>query len=151
LQSAIGKRYAAKFPNKPYLTNARLDEPIVAPTPYAGTGKRNYSYNSNKAYLSYQNIKSHVSSLSSSFLTDFLLVTITSYRKDLDLQEAEVIGQTEDNQEVEMEVQKVEKAVDSLHAVLIAGKSIRTTRSPPSFTGVITTSELIYQLYHSWI
>jgi hypothetical protein len=54
LQSAIGKRYAAQFPNKSYLTNARLDEPTVAPTPYIGTGKRNaYLYDSNKAYLSY--------------------------------------------------------------------------------------------------
>jgi hypothetical protein len=55
--------------------------------------------------------------LSNSSLSDFLLVTITPYRKDLDLQEAEVIGQTGDNQEVKMEVQEVEEAVDSLHAV----------------------------------
>jgi hypothetical protein len=119
LQSAIGKRYAAQFPNKPYLTNARLDEPTVAPTPYTGAGKRNtYLNDSNKAYLSCQHIKSYVSSLSDSSLTDFLFVTITPYRKDLDLQEAEVIDQTEDNQEVE-------EAVESLHAVPIAGKSIR--------------------------
>ena len=111
LQSAIGKRFLAQFPLKPYLTNTSLAElklGFVPPTPYTGTGKRNaYLYDSNKAYLSYQHIKSYVSSLSNSSLTDFLLVTITPYRKDLDLQEAEVIiGQTEDNQEVDMEVQE---------------------------------------------
>jgi hypothetical protein len=40
--------------------------------------------------------------------------------------EAEVIDQTEDNQEVGMEIQEVEEEVDSLNAVpMVAGKSIR--------------------------
>jgi hypothetical protein len=146
LQSAIGKRYAAQFRNKPYLTNARLDEPIVAPTPYTGTGKRNYLYNSNKTYLSYQHIKSYVSSLSNSSLTDFLLVTMTPYRKDLNLQEAEVIGQIEYNQEVEMEVQEVEEAVESLHAVPIAGKSIRALLDTRCLVGDCISKSIVDSL-----
>jgi hypothetical protein len=61
-------------------TNRRLDDPIVAPNPHAGTGKRiSYSYDSNKSYLSYQNIKSYISALNNSSLSDFLFVTITPY------------------------------------------------------------------------
>jgi hypothetical protein len=77
-QSAIGKRWAAQYPDRPDLSSGRLNDP--ARTPHAGTGKRiTYSYDSNKAYLSYQNIKSYVSSLNNSSLSDFLFVTITIY------------------------------------------------------------------------
>jgi hypothetical protein len=126
-QSAIGKRWAAQYPDRPNPSSGRLNDSIVAPTPHAGTGKRNtYLYDSHKAYLSYQNVKSYVSSLNNFSLSDFLFVTITPYRKDLDLTEAEVIDQTEDNQEVDMEVQEVEEEVDSLSAVpMVVGKSIR--------------------------
>jgi hypothetical protein len=127
LQSSIGKRYLVHFPLRPQLSNTSLAElklGFVPPTPYTGTGKRNaYLNDSNKAYLSYRHIKSYVSSLSNSSLTDFLHVTITPYLK----QQAEVvIGQTKNNQEVEMEAREVEEEADYLHAVpIIAGKSIR--------------------------
>jgi hypothetical protein len=87
--------------------------------------RSSFPYDTNKSYLSYQNIKSYVSSLNNSSLSDFLFVIITSYRKDLLLTEAEVIDQTEEVQEVEMEIQEVEEEVDSLHAVpMVARKDI---------------------------
>jgi hypothetical protein len=147
LQSAIGKRYVAQFPDKPNLSSGCLSDPTVAPTPHSGTGKRNtYLYDSNKAYLSYQNIESYVSSLNNSSLTDFLFVTITPYRKDLDLTEAEVIDQAEDNQEVFMEVQEVEEAAESLNAVSIAGKSIGALLDTGCLVGDCISKEIVDSL-----
>ena len=76
--------------------------------------------------LSSQNIKSYISSLNNSSLSDFLLVTISPFRKDLLLTEAEVVDQIEEVQEVEMQMQEVEE-VDTLNAgpTMAADKDIR--------------------------
>jgi hypothetical protein len=84
--------------------------------------------------------------LSNSSLTFFLFVTITPYRKDLDLQEAEVIDQTEDNQEDGMEVQEVEEAVESLHAVPIAGESIRALLDTGCLVGDCISKSIVDSL-----
>ena len=88
---------------------------------------REYHNDSNKPYLSFKNIKSYISSLKNSSLSDFLFVSISPFRKDLLLTEAEVVDQIEEVQEVEMEVQEVGEEADSLHAGpnMVAGKDIR--------------------------
>jgi hypothetical protein len=119
LQSTMGKRWALKFLPRPVCESTRrLDGPLIAPNPTAGTGKRrSFPYDSNKPYLSSQNFKSYISSLNNSSLSDFLLVTISPFRKDLLLTDTEVVDQIKEVQEVEMEVQEVEEEADSLHAV----------------------------------
>jgi hypothetical protein len=115
----MGKRWASKFPTTPVCNSTRrLDGPLIAPNPTAGTSKR--------ISFSYDSAKSSISSLNKSSLFDFLLVTISLFRKDLLLTEAEVVDQIEEVQEVEMEVQGVEE-VDSLHAgpTVAAGKDTR--------------------------
>jgi hypothetical protein len=89
----MGKRWALKFPSRPVCDSTRrLDGPLIAPNPTAGTGKRiSFSYDSNKPSLSSQNIKSYISSPNNSSKSDFLLVTISPFRKDLLLMEAEVV------------------------------------------------------------
>jgi hypothetical protein len=148
-QSAIDKRWAAKFPSRPVCDSSRrIDGPLVAPNPNAGTGKKiSFSYDSNKSYLSYQNIKSYVSSLNNSSLSDFLFVTFTPFRRDLLLTEAEVIDQTEEVQEVEMEVHEVEEEVDSLHAgPMVAGKDIRALLDTGCLVGDCISKKVVDSL-----
>jgi hypothetical protein len=85
LQSAIGKRWATKFPREPHChSNRSLDgNPRNSPNPTAGTGK-------SISYLTLQHER-YISSLNKSSLSDFLTVTIPTFRKVLILTEAEVV------------------------------------------------------------
>jgi hypothetical protein len=149
-QSAIGKRWVAKFPSRPVCDSTRrLDGPLVAPNPNVGTCKRiSFSYDSNKSYLSYQKIKSYVTSLNNSSLSDFLFFTILPFRKDLLLTEAEVVDQIEEVQEVEMEVQEVEEEADSLHAGpnMVAGKDIRVLLDTGCLVGDCISKKVVDSL-----
>jgi hypothetical protein len=116
LQSAIGKIWALKFPREPHChSNCNVDcNPRNSPNPTAGTGKT-------ISYLTLQHER-YISSLNKYSHFDFLTVTISPFRKVLILTEAEVVEQTEEVEEVEMEV---EEEADSLAAVTTAGKDIR--------------------------
>jgi hypothetical protein len=109
LQSVTGKRWAAKFPTEPHCHhNRHLDGSNKnSPNPTAGTGKS----------ISYLHER-YISSLNNSSLSDFLIVTISPFRKVLLLTEAEVVEQIQEVKEVEMEVQEVEEEADSLAAVI---------------------------------
>jgi hypothetical protein len=86
LQSAIGKRWAFQFPGRPHCdSNRSLDGPKNTPHPTAGTGKS----------ISYLH-DSYISSLNNSSLSDFLIVTISPFRKVLPLTEAVVVEQIQE-------------------------------------------------------
>jgi hypothetical protein len=140
LQSTMGKRWASKFPTRLHCDSTRrLDGPVIASNPTAGTGKRiSFSYDSPKSYIS---------SLNNSSLSDFLLVTISPFRKDLLLTEAEVVDQIEEVQEVEMEVQEVEEA-DSLNAgpTMAAGKDIRALLDTGCLVGDCISKKVVDSL-----
>jgi hypothetical protein len=105
------KRWTFQFPARPHCdSNRSLDGPKNTPNPTAGTSKS----------ISYLH-DSYIYSLNNSSLSDFLIVTISPFRKVLLLTEAEVVEQIQEVQEVEMEAQ----AAESLAAVTTAGKEIR--------------------------
>jgi hypothetical protein len=116
LQSAIGKRWATKFPTEPHCHhNRNVDgNPRNSPNPTAGTGKT-------ISDLTLQHER-YISSLNKASLSDFLTVTISPFRKVLLLTEAEVVEQIEEVEEVEIEV---EEEADFLTAVTTVGKDIR--------------------------
>jgi hypothetical protein len=139
LQITVGKRWASKFPTRPLCDSTRrLDGPGIAPNPTASTGKR-------ISFL-YDSTNSCISSLNNSSLSDFLIVTISPFRKDLLLTEAEVVEQIEEVQEVKMEVQEVEKA-DSLAAVtMAAGKDIRALLDTGYLVGDCISKKVVEML-----
>jgi hypothetical protein len=137
LQSAIGKRWATKFPGEPHCHSKRsLDgNPRNSPNPTEGTGK-------SISYLTLQHER-YISFLNNSSLSDFLTVTISPFRKVLILTEAEVVKQIEEVQEVEMEV---EEEVDSLAAVTTARKDIRALLDRGCLVGDCISKQVVDSL-----
>jgi hypothetical protein len=84
----------------------------------------------------------YISSLNKSSHSDFLTVTISPFRKVLNLTEAEVVENIEESEEVEME----EEETDSLATVTTAGKNIRALLDTGCLVGDCISKQVVDSL-----
>jgi hypothetical protein len=93
------------------------------------------------SYLTLQHER-YISSLNKSSHSDFLTVTISPFRKVLDLTEAEVVKQIQEVQEVEIE----EEEADSLAAVTTEGENIRALLDTRCLVGDCISKQIVDSL-----